>query len=101
MRRSRLHRRAFRRDASAESINAEISEIVVPALGIRRYGRQAKPLHCAGEVDLWLLADAPKALKLQRPLPDDALQIVANGEKEGFAPIPTPRRTAAVRKYRS
>jgi putative SOS response-associated peptidase YedK len=25
------------------------------------------------EVDLWLAADAPKALELQRPLPDDAL----------------------------
>jgi hypothetical protein len=31
---------------------------------------------------LWLLADAPKALELQRPLPDDALRIVASGEKE-------------------
>ena len=34
------------------------------------------------EIDLWLLADAPKALELQRPLPDDALRIVASGEKE-------------------
>jgi putative SOS response-associated peptidase YedK len=34
------------------------------------------------EVDLWLLADAPKALELQRPLPDDALRIVASREKE-------------------
>jgi putative SOS response-associated peptidase YedK len=34
------------------------------------------------EVDLWLLADAPKALELQRPLPDHALRIVASGEKE-------------------
>ena len=32
--------------------------------------------------DLWLAADAPKALELQRPLPDDALKIVASGEKE-------------------
>ena len=37
------------------------------------------------EVDLWLLADAPKALELQRPLPDDALRIVASGEKEDGA----------------
>jgi putative SOS response-associated peptidase YedK len=35
-----------------------------------------------GEVDLWLAADAPKALQLQRPLPDDALRIVASGEKK-------------------
>jgi putative SOS response-associated peptidase YedK len=34
------------------------------------------------EVDLWLLGDASKALELQRPLPDDALRIVASGEKE-------------------
>jgi hypothetical protein len=34
------------------------------------------------EIDLWLLVDAPKALELQRPLPDDALRIVASGEKE-------------------
>ena len=38
--------------------------------------------HDAEEVDLWLLADVPKALGLQRPLPDDALRIVASGEKE-------------------
>jgi putative SOS response-associated peptidase YedK len=34
------------------------------------------------EVDLWLAADAPKALELQRPLPNDTLRIVASGEKE-------------------
>ncbi|HZZ25400.1 MAG TPA: SOS response-associated peptidase [Roseiarcus sp.] len=34
------------------------------------------------EVDLWLLADAPKALELQRPLADNVLRIVASGEKE-------------------
>ena len=35
-------------------------------------------------VDLRLAADAPKALD-QRPLPDDALKIVASGEKENRA----------------
>ena len=39
-----------------------------------------------GTVDLWLLADAPKALELQRPLPDDALRIVASGEGRWRAP---------------
>jgi putative SOS response-associated peptidase YedK len=38
------------------------------------------------EVNLWLAADMPKALELQRPLPDDALKIVASGEKEDRAP---------------
>jgi putative SOS response-associated peptidase YedK len=40
------------------------------------------------EVDLWLEADTPDALALQRPLPDDTLSIVARGEKEdGLAAI--------------
>jgi putative SOS response-associated peptidase YedK len=42
------------------------------------------------EVDLWLLTDAPKALELQRPLPDHAMRIVASGEKEDG-----PRQDAA------
>ena len=45
-----------------------------------------------GEVDLWLLADSPKALELQRPLPDDALRIVASGEKEDGARQAAPTR---------
>jgi putative SOS response-associated peptidase YedK len=38
------------------------------------------------EIDLWLTADASNALELQRPLPDDALMIVASGEREDRAP---------------
>ena len=34
------------------------------------------------EVDRWLESETPAALKLQRALPDDALSIVAKGEKE-------------------
>src|SRR5579871_6407805 len=34
------------------------------------------------EVERWLEADVVDALMLQRPLPDDALRIVAKGEKE-------------------
>jgi len=34
------------------------------------------------EVDLWLTAPVKEALVLQRPLPDDALEIVARGEKK-------------------
>jgi putative SOS response-associated peptidase YedK len=34
------------------------------------------------EADLWLEGETVEALKLQRPLPDDALKIVARGEKE-------------------
>ena len=34
------------------------------------------------EADHWLESDTPAALALQKPLPDDALHIVAKGEKE-------------------
>jgi putative SOS response-associated peptidase YedK len=34
------------------------------------------------EVEVWLGADTPEALALQRPLPDVALRIVVKGEKE-------------------
>jgi putative SOS response-associated peptidase YedK len=33
------------------------------------------------EVDLWLEGETPGVLALQRPLPDDALRIVASGER--------------------
>jgi putative SOS response-associated peptidase YedK len=47
------------------------------------------------EVDLWLLADALKALELQRPLPDDIIRIVASGEREEG-----PREDAALDRSR-
>ena len=34
------------------------------------------------EIEMWMSAPAPEALKLQRALPDDALRIVARGQKE-------------------
>ena len=39
------------------------------------------------EIDLWLEAEMIEALTLQRPLADDALRIVAKGEKEDGALI--------------
>jgi putative SOS response-associated peptidase YedK len=38
------------------------------------------------EVEFWLEEEMPEALKLQRPLRDAALKIVAKGEKEDRAP---------------
>jgi putative SOS response-associated peptidase YedK len=45
---------------------------------------QATPviLTMPDDVDLWLRAETPEALAVQKPLPDDALRIVAKGEKE-------------------
>ena len=38
------------------------------------------------ELDTWLEAPWPEAARLQRPLPDGSLQIVARGEKKDEAP---------------
>ena len=53
------------------------------------------------EVEHWLAAPTPEALKLQRPLPDGALKIVARGEKEDGVPPdmmkkPEPPRQASL-----
>jgi putative SOS response-associated peptidase YedK len=34
------------------------------------------------EIERWMAAQAEEAMKLQRPLSDDALRIVARGEKK-------------------
>jgi putative SOS response-associated peptidase YedK len=39
-------------------------------------------LRTAEEIDIWMSAPTQEALKLQRPLADDALMIVARGEKK-------------------
>jgi hypothetical protein len=48
-------------------------------------------LRTAEECDTWLTVDPAEALKMQRPLPDNALEIVATGEKEDPPPAPAPR----------
>jgi hypothetical protein len=34
------------------------------------------------EIESWMSAPAPTALKLQRALPDDGLRVVARGQKQ-------------------
>jgi putative SOS response-associated peptidase YedK len=58
-------------------------------------------LRDAEEIDRWLSAPTPEALKLQRPLPDGALKIVARGEKEdgvppGMMKKPEPPRQSSL-----
>lgn len=44
-------------------------------------------LTTAAEVDRWLTAETSDALAPQRPLPDEAPQIVARGERADRAPV--------------
>jgi putative SOS response-associated peptidase YedK len=56
---------------------------------VGQYHPKAMPviMTSRAEVDAWMSAPAAQALQLQRPLPDNALVIVARGEKQdGAAP---------------
>src|SRR6202023_2837007 len=54
--------------------NAEIGAIHPKAMPVI--------LTTEAEIETWMTAPAEEALKLQRPLPDGSLKIVATGEKE-------------------
>jgi putative SOS response-associated peptidase YedK len=58
--------------------NAIVAPIHAKAMPVIRRSQE--------EADRWLETDTPDALALQRPLPDDALRIVAKGEKEDAPP---------------
>jgi putative SOS response-associated peptidase YedK len=45
-------------------------------------------LTTSAEVETWMTSSSDEALKLQRPLPDGTLKIVARGVKEDGAELP-------------
>ena len=72
-----------------DSITTEWREIINPAT---QEVLAHVPFATQDEVDAWMDADAPIALQLQRPLPDDALVVVALGQKQdGALEAPPPR----------
>jgi putative SOS response-associated peptidase YedK len=60
--------------------NAEVAPIHPKAMPVI--------LTTAEEIETWLTAPTEQALKLQRPLPDGSLKIIARGEKEDPPPAP-------------
>ena len=50
------------------------------------------------EIETWMTAPVDEAMKLQRPLPGDALRIVARGEKSDPRPIPAEAALPPLRE---
>jgi putative SOS response-associated peptidase YedK len=56
--------------------NKEVAEIHPKAMPVILTSRE--------EIDTWMTGSVEEAFRLQRPLPDNSLRIVARGEKEDF-----------------
>ena len=72
-------------DAYGESVNDLYAFLTCePNAEVGAIHPKAMPviLRTREEIDIWMTASADEALKLQRPLADGSLKIVARGEKQ-------------------
>jgi putative SOS response-associated peptidase YedK len=69
---------------------------------VHAYHPKAMPviLTTQEEIDIWMMAPALEALRLQRPLADDALIVVAKGEKQDPPATPETRAVAILLGHR-
>ena len=78
--------RQFARSARAKSSSTFAFLTTEPNALVAQYHPKAMPviLTAPDEIDAWSNAPTPVTLELQRPLPDDALVVVAGGSKQDW-----------------
>ena len=80
-------RNGTRRPRAANARRGMLSSSKALMDATKKLAEKAMPviLTTLDEVEIWMTATPDEALKLQRPLPDESLRIVARGVKEDAA----------------